>query len=263
MNHIGKLRQILQSRIEKKWRSRKGEYIAEAAVIAPMFILAVLALIGIIPVIGTVENIVFSASDELRREAVMCGFQPSAARVPVRLETRATAENRWLRHMYITNYRYRFSHGNMDDLIEIQMYAVNGVHDPLGVFDSIRVPLAVTGRAFTGRVRQGGAAGSFQDDSGMVFIFPEDGIRYHKESCQHVRACCRMVPLSSEIQKMYHPCPNCRAKTASAGAPVYIFSKAGEAYHYGSCRSVTRWCTEITKKRAEEMGYTACRTCGG
>ena len=247
----------------KRVFSKKGEYILEAAVIAPMFMLAVLALIGIIPVISNSENLVFSATDEMRREAAVCALHPSAARMPVRLEGRAKGENRWLKHLYITGYRYRFSHGNMEDLIEIHLQAVHGVHDPLGCFDHIRVPAVITGRAFTGRVRTGGAADSFQDDSRMVYIFPEEGIRYHSGSCQHVRACCKMVPLSDKIRKAYHPCPNCRAKTAATGAPVYVFSRAGEAYHYGSCRSVTRWCTEISLKQEKAQGYTACRTCGG
>ncbi|MCH4046155.1 MAG: hypothetical protein LKG42_08785 [Eubacterium sp.] len=249
--------------IFRKLKERKGGYIAEAAIIVPVFILAVIALIGIIPVISMAENLVFASSDELRREMVLCGLHPSASRMPVLLEVRARRENRELQHLYITGYQYRFSHGTIDDLIEVRMLAKGGVHDPLGKFDDIRFPALVTGRAFTGRLRSGSARGSFMDDERLVWIFPEDGIRYHEENCQHVRACCKMQPLSDAIKKHYHPCPNCRASSASLGSPVYVFERAGDAYHYGSCRSVTRWCSQVSLKEARELGYTACRTCGG
>ncbi|MGN1382185.1 MAG: hypothetical protein ACI4W2_05135 [Eubacterium sp.] len=247
----------------RKLKEKKGGYIAEAAIIVPVFILAVIALIGIIPVISMAENLVFAASDELRREMVLSGLHPSASRMPVLLEARVRSENRELQHLYITGYQYRFSHGTIDDLIEVRILAKGGVHDPLRNFDHIRFPALVTGRAFTGRVRQGNARGSFMDDGRLVWIFPEDGVRYHKESCQHVRACCRLMPLSDAIRKNYHPCPNCKASSASSGTPVYVFESAGEAYHYGSCRSVTRWCSQVSLKEARKLGYTACQTCGG
>lgn len=247
----------------RKLREKKGGYIAEAAIIVPVFILAVTALIGIIPVIAMAENLVFASSDELRREMLLCGLQPSASRMPVLLEARVHRENRELRHLYITGYQYRFSHGTMEDLIEVRMLAKGGVHDPLGQFDDIRFPALVTGRAFTGRVRRGSARGSFTDEEKLVWIFPEDGIRYHQENCQHVRACCKMRPLSDAIKKKYHPCPNCKASSASLGTPVYVFESAGEAYHYGSCRSVTKWCSQMSLNEAKKLGYTACRTCGG
>ncbi len=244
-------------------RTKQGGYITEAAIIVPMFILATIALIGIVPVIAMGENVVWCAADEIRQEGVLCRVNQSPGRMPVLLEARAHSESSALKHLYIESYDYLVPHGNIEDLIRIRFRAKGGVHDPLGNFDDIRFRGTVVGRAFTGRVRDGSARSSFEDDDSLVWIFPEDGVRYHQGSCQHVKASCRMVPLSEDVRSSYHPCPNCSAKTASIGTPVYVFDRDGEAYHYGDCRSVDRWCEQATRSHAEELGYTPCTVCGG
>ena len=97
----------------------------------------------------------------------------------------------------------------------------------------------------------------------MVYIFPDRGVKYHKASCTHVVANCRLVYLSGEVKKKYHACPNCGSGHAALGSPVFIFESDGEAYHLVSCKSVTRYCVQVRKSVAEARGYGPCSKCGG
>ena len=71
----------------QKRRTKRGSYIVEAAVIVPVFIVAVLMLIAIVPAMATCENTVFSAVDELRLESIKSAFRKNPAAVPGFAET--------------------------------------------------------------------------------------------------------------------------------------------------------------------------------
>lgn len=250
-------------RVGKRVFNKSGGYITEAAIIAPLFILAVIALISIIPVISMVENTVFAGADEMRQEAVLYNISPVAKGCPVMFKVRAERENKNLKHLMITGYYRGASHGDIEDLIILDLRARGGVYDPLEKFTDIPFSGRIVGRAYTGRYRKETGASDFGDGDRKVWIFPEDGVRFHNENCRHVKACCKNVRLTAALKSKLRPCPNCDAKAASIGSPVYVFPSAGEAYHLGHCRSVKKYCTETTKARASAEGYTPCLTCGG
>ena len=62
---------------------KRGSYIVEATIVVPVFILAVLMLISIIPIAASCENVIFSSADELRLESVKSAFRKNRAALPV------------------------------------------------------------------------------------------------------------------------------------------------------------------------------------
>ena len=49
---------------------KRGSYLVEAAIILPIFILGLIAIISVIPAISKAERVVFQTSDEMRLECI-------------------------------------------------------------------------------------------------------------------------------------------------------------------------------------------------
>jgi hypothetical protein len=121
-------------------------------------------------------------------------------------------------------------------------------------------------RAFVG-MEQGGAAMPFSemetaDGSGVVWVFPRAGTKYHGEYCSYIENDPKERMLTISIKKQYGPCEICAPAGLSYGNLVYCF-KTGSVYHRGECPTVTKYVTSIVEKEAENRGYTACSRCGG
>lgn len=240
--------------------SRKGGYVVEASVVIPVFILSVLMLISIIPAFRTVANYTFSVCDEMRLESVKSAFRENSAAAPLIIKGRLKRENTGSR-ANVSFYRYLYTGNNIDDLITLGIKADISGADPLGIFGDISFTGKVTARAFTGALIKN--APYRAEDDVKVFIFPENGEKYHSERCTYVVASCQMCYLSQEIKKKYKPCKNCNADSAQIGTVVYLFQKSGKAYHVKNCKSVDRYFIKINKSDAVGMGYGPCSKCGG
>jgi hypothetical protein len=244
--------------VSGRMTDKKGSYLVEAALVVPLFLLAMLLLVNVIPVIAKCENITYGAAEEMRMEMAKSAFRSDMAALPVLLTVRVKKENTKVEHFLVTKYRYRYKTDDTEDLICIRYTCRFGQPDPFGIFHKIRFNGALMGRAYTGAYYNGQRK---EDDT--VYVFPEDGKCYHGKDCTHVKANCRQLYLTASIQKHYHPCPNCKSGEAKLGTPVYCFDSYGEAYHLAGCKSVKRYYIDISRKSAIESGYVACSKCGG
>lgn len=242
--------------------NKKGMYIVEASIIMPLFICGMVMLISIIPIVSACENIVFAVSDELRLDAVKAAFSEEEITFPAVLTSRVISENNGISMFSINKYGRDISLSDIDDLIQVKFTARfkrSGILIPV---NSISFHGNVVTRAFTGSYHKVGGDGF---DDRTVYVFPEDGRRYHSRGCRYLEAHCHLTILTDELKNRYHACPLCGAAGAHIGGTVICFERAGEAYHMPSCRQVQRekYYTETTRSSAERAGYTPCSVCGG
>jgi len=245
---------------------KKGSYIVEATIVMPIFIAAVIALMSIVPMIASCENLIFSTADEMRLESVKSAFRKNPAALPLLLKDRATGENKKMDSFQILRYRYLYKDNEIEDLFTIQFRGRFSQNSPAAVFDSAIFEATVTARAFTGKLHKRPpdvGEDLNEEDEIKVYIFPEWGKRYHGKSCTYVKAACQMIYLSQNTKKEYRPCSLCNASSAQIGSPVFCFQNSGEVYHLSSCRIVKRYYVETSKSRARSKGYTPCAKCGG
>lgn len=247
--------------------NKRGSYIVEAAIVVPIFIMAVIMLISIIPIIATCENITFSAADEMHFEDAKSAFRKNPAAYPLSLKARESLENKRMKAFHVTGYNYLYGENGISDLIAVSFKATFSEKNPIGLFSSVRFSGHLVSRAFTGSYYndQPESRSEFEKnkDSELVYIFPNWGYKYHNKNCSYVKANCHLVYLSQDVRNKYHPCPLCNAGKAELGTPVFCFENSGEAYHLGNCSSVDKYYVEIEKDDAVKKGYTPCSKCGG
>ena len=248
------------NRIIKNLQKKKGTYIVEASLAIPVFIIATVIMMSIIPTIARCENIVFSTVDEMRLESLKAGIRENSTVLPLKLTGRINRENDGIKTALITEYRYLYEDHGMKDLISIGVRVRFSQNNPLGIKNNVVFNEYVVGRAFTGAYYDPSKVSS---DNRYVFIFPDWGEVYHNENCTYVIAGCRLVYLNRTVMRDYSPCKLCNAKSAQIGSPVFCFSKNGRAYHLGNCSTVDRYYIEISKTEAENKGYRPCSKCGG
>ena len=121
-------------------------------------------------------------------------------------------------------------------------------------------------RAYVGQVRNCKAMteAEFRNElADGVFIFPQDGEKYHNKNCTFVRSETKAVALTESVKRKYTGCRICRSKEAASGTRVYVFPEYGSRYHLPGCRVLERRCIEIEKDVAKERKYTPCSKCGG
>lgn len=129
-------------------------------------------------------------------------------------------------------------------------------------------------RAWTGREggsgREWGTGSSAgdPDENETVYVArnAENSKRYHtSKECHYISNKTVAVP-AGEVSRVrnesggrYHACPVCRPGKDSG--TVYVFSD-GEAYHEDpSCPALRSYVEEMTRKEAEELGYSECSYC--
>ncbi len=238
---------------------REGSYIVEAAVVIPVFVLAVMMLIGILPIIRTCEGIMYSASEELRMEMAKSSFRSNPVALPIAAELRMKKENPDASGIRIVSYRYRIRSGRTKDVICLKVRAVFRKTCGLGLYGDVRFLGGIKGRAFTGAYYHEEESG---EDDETVYIFPHRGYSYHNAGCTFVRKGCRQVFLTYDLKKRYRACPNCHAKESATGSAVFIFPY-GEAYHTSECSAVEHYYRTVRKSEAVRDGYRPCGKCGG
>lgn len=242
-------------------KNKRGMYIVEASIILPIFIAAMVMIISIIPLISKCENVVFSCADELRLDSARAGTGIKGSFFPGLAVARVSSENAGISIFSVNSYKKGVKRNGIEDLITVRFTC--GFVKGLSIIpvDSIRFSGNLTSRAFTGSAH---TVKSGADDN-TVYVFPEDGVRYHKKGCRYLSAHCHLTILSEELMTKYHACPLCNAKKAHIGSTVVCFERAGEAYHTQGCRQVEKekYYTETTRSSAERAGYSPCSVCGG
>lgn len=246
---------------------RRGYITLEAAVILPVFIMAVVSLIYYINVFSIHENIFYSTVEESWRLASKASVVKAAPAFRSELENRIQEENPAVNSTNIRSFRYLYWDGDLDNMIAVDGEHTIKMHLPLDFAHDFTLNCNVKCRGFTGK-SSGGNTMSFEEmeSEGVwdpVWIFPSSGEKYHNGACTYVKANAREMVLTADIKRRFNPCSLCEAETADVGAFVYCFMENGEAYHLEKCRQVTKYAVEINRQEAISKGYAACSKCGG
>ena len=246
--------------------NKKGNYLVEAAISLPVFMIAVMVMSSVILMYACIEDCNFIAANELRRGAAEAAVADTAVAVPYRLKKEMTSKHSQIRSAILTDAGIRTERWGVDELIAVRYSLTLGTVNPLGIRADAHYDLSLVTRAYVGRernVRRMTEDDLMDNDSVPVFIFPKRGEKYHSEGCGFLRADSRPGTLNSQVRKKYKSCPLCRSGKAADGTLIYYFPSAGEDYHLPGCTSLQRNFVEIDKETAIERGYCPCSKCGG
>ena len=246
--------------------NKKGNYLVEAAISLPVFIIAVMVMSSVILMYACIEDCNFIAANELRRGAAEAAVADTTVSIPYRLKKEIMSKHSQILSARLTDSGIRTSRWGVDELIAVRYRLTLGTPDPLGMNAKAHYDLSLVTRAYVGRERdeRNMTADEFMDSESVpVFIFPKWGERYHSDGCGFLKAASRSGTLNQSLRKRYRSCPLCRSGRASNGTLIYYFPSAGKDYHLPGCSSLQRNFIEIDRETAEERGYTPCSKCGG
>lgn len=255
--------------------SKKGGYIAEAAIVLPIFIVAVILLISIVPRAARCERLVYAICDEMTQENIQAHFFKSYMRCKSNLTDGALralkSDDSFSvdRLGYCHTDRVRSGRTSMviDDVITADFTAFITYLDPLSMGSDMEFSGKIKCRPYTGTERREEAMSredmERDENSDPVYVFPKSGERYHRKDCSVLNPACEAAVFSQDIRKRYGSCSLCNSGEKSIGSTVFLFRQAGEAYHTGRCSTVDKYYIEMERSEAGEKGYTACLICGG
>lgn len=247
-------------------RTKRGNYIVEAAITLPVFVIVLIVLNSIILMYVCIEDSNFITAKELRKaaaEAVLTDISPA---VPYDIAKEIKGNNSVAEDLIITDYMYRQSTPQNDELIGISFRMQMKAPNPMGLASEAEYNGSCITRAYVGKTRQlcpMTDAAMSGEDSEPVFIFPNRGERYHNKGCNTLTAHSTAAILGSAVRSSYRACPKCGSRKLPDGALVYVFPDEGEAFHAGECETLERNYIEVEKRTAVDRGYTPCLKCGG
>ena len=246
--------------------NKRGSYLIEAAIVLPVFIVAVIAMSSVILMYACIENCTFIAANELRRCSAEAVMADTSIVLPYRIRKEMKENNSQVHSARLTDAGFRCQRWGTDEILAFGFRLRLKTNNPLGIKAEADYDLAVATRAYVGRERDDSAmtAEEFADeDAEAVYIFPKRGEKYHSEGCTFLKAASTSATLGGSIKRKYKSCPLCHSSRAEDGALIYYFPADGEDYHLPGCASLQRNYIEINKSDALKRGYTACSKCGG
>ena len=238
----------------------------EAAITLPVLLIAMIVLSSIVLYYSCIEDAAFITATEFRKgsiEAVVSEGQPL---IPLEVAERTRDNHPILDSHRILEYGFRKNRNGLNELIYLNLELDMKTRNPLGILSQSRYDSALMTRAYVGQVRNCKAMteAEFRNElADGVFIFPQDGEKYHNKNCTFVRSETKAVALTESVKRKYTGCRVCRSKEAASGTRVYVFPEYGSRYHLSGCRVLERRCIEIEKDVAKERKYTPCSKCGG
>lgn len=244
--------------------NKKGSHIIEATICLPIYIMAIILLSSIILLYSAAENITFSVADELRLAAIEARYVKVNPLKPFQIKERVLEENKNVSECRIKSYSSCAKYKQFNNIIKFKMEAT--FDKSLMYFNSkASYRLNVMTRAFvgdSGKLNPMSKEEFANDDSEIVYIFPNYGECYHNENCTYVKNGCKPIILTESIKNRYSSCKTCNSSAANLGDVVYVFS-SGTSYHKSNCNLVEKNYIKIEKKTAIERGYRPCKKCGG
>ncbi|MBQ3964775.1 MAG: pilus assembly protein [Firmicutes bacterium] len=244
-----------------------GGYTIEAAIVLPLFVLAVMTIAFVIRVIGIEGSVMQIAADEAGRLAIDSYSVRSGILFEPALKARIYEECEDAVRCDTKGYQYLTVRGDKDGIILCTLKTEARLPVPFPLAKPPSFQTTVMARAWIGK-RSAGTPMPFEEmeeesDSVTVWVFPARGERYHKESCLFVSNEPREFVLTDRLRRNYAPCPICDSAELSNGSLVYCYPAYGESYHRGSCSQVDRYVVPMELEDAQSRGYTPCSKCGG
>lgn len=246
--------------------NKKGNYLVEAAISLPVFIIAVMVMSSVILMYACIEDCNFIMANELRRCAAESAVADTSLAVSHRIKKEISSKHSQIKSAVLADSAVRSERWGTDEIIAVRYRITLGTPAPFGIRPEAGYDLSLATRAYVGRERdeRNMTADEFMDDGSVpVFIFPKRGEKYHSEGCGFLKAASRSGILNQSVRKRYRSCPLCRSGKAGNGTLIYYFPAAGEDYHLPGCPSLQRNFIETDRETAQERGYTPCSKCGG
>ena len=245
----------------------KGGYTIEAAIVLPLFIIAVMTIAFVIRVTGIEGALMQITADETGRLAVDSYAVQSGLLMEPVLEARIYDECEDVIRTDVIRKEYLTERGGTDGIIRYTLQSEVNMPLPFPLARMPRIRTTVMARAWIGK-RSNGSPMPFEEmetDGGSVtvWVFPQRGEKYHKESCLFVTNEPREFVLTEQIRRKYDPCPICDSADLPAGSLVYCYPAYGESYHRASCSQVDKYVVPMDLEDAQSRGYTPCSKCGG
>jgi hypothetical protein len=207
------------------------------------------------------------AADETGRLAVDSYAVRSGLLLEPAVTSRIYEECGDVGHVSVRHYRYLTEQNGVDGLISYTLESEVNMPLPFPVVKKPKIRTSVLARAWIGKAWDGEPMPfeEMETDGGgvTVWVFPQRGERYHKESCLFVSNEPRQLVLTEQIRKRYTPCSICDSQTLPPGSLIYCYPAYGEVYHKAGCSQVDKYVVEMDLEDAESRGYTPCSKCGG
>ncbi len=251
----------------KRFRNKMGSYIVEAAVLLPIFILGIVAIISVLPAIAKSERIVYQTADEMRLESISSAFVQSRALISGKVIARVKSSDSSIKGFIAYSDIYREPSGHMDEMISMNWRGQLKQPSLTGIFDDIRISGRLIGRAFVGYERSATPADrsifETSQDGIPVFVFPNEGRKFHGKDCRILTSNVNIEVLTQKFKRSHKPCKICKAKSIPLMNRVYVFKGGDIRYHRESCSTVKRRFIQMDKSIAVKRGYQRCKICGG
>ncbi len=250
----------------KIWIDSRGSAIVEAAIVLPIFIIAVVTMCWLIKLCFLQTTVFSAAAEQVKQNSVSIfgdiGRLGLASGVRSMLEKEGVSSAGFEEKLSV----FDASKAGMSNLHRFKFSYDSKISIPAPIIKNVNLDNQITYRMWEGEKHTRKPMGFGNMESGgrgrPVWIFPRAGEKYHREHCRYVKSYCEKVPLSDQIRKKYDRCPLCTGKNERNGQTVYIF-KYGSAYHKSECNAVKKLVLCIDEKDALEKGYTPCSVCGG
>ena len=166
--------------------TKKGSITVEAAIILPLFIIAVLTISYTVKLIEAEENVINGVADEARYIAAYAYIERTGIGVKSRIEKRVR-EDKAAEAFSVKRLGYLYSDFHNTGLISIDMAYTVRNRMPVKMRGDFHRKTGILFRGFVGRDNKGQIF-SFDmmqtaDDGTTVWVFPVAGERYHSENC--------------------------------------------------------------------------------
>jgi hypothetical protein len=254
--------------------ARGGSLAVEAAIFLPLFLIGVMTVGWLIQMVSVSEQAFHSLADETGALAAEASLPVLSPAFKNDAEKRIRDENGWrMRSLSLSPVLYRVpyidtrSGTKHTDLISVSATWDMPIPLPPIFQRGLKSGGTVLCRAFVGKDNKATPMPFSEmeqnEDGTIVWVFPRAGERYHGEDCVYIKNNPREMLLTSQVRRSYDACSLCKPNAAGEGSLVYVFPRAGDAYHSGSCHIVERYVISVSEKDAQKDGYTACGKCGG
>ncbi len=257
----------LVQEVKDKLKNEDGHYILEASIIVPFVLALVIAIGSMCKAAELKEDIVYMGADEMRLALINSYIYGTDLNLASRLEERTKEERPDAKDLEISGFKSGFSIGGYTDLIGVCAEFGLKIVTPIPLQKDIKTKVSFLGRKFIGDKSEKSSFGyenmEKEESENVVYLFPQDGKRYHSKECTYVKPKKTVKPLTANLKKEYLPCDTCKSKKCKIGDSVYIFETYGKVYHKSDCKTIEKNIVEVDKEIATEKGYTPCSKCKG
>ena len=141
----------LKKLIEKT--GKKGSYVTEAAIVMPVLILSVCAMVLIIKIAAVCEGIWFAEVEEMRNAGLDTYKKITNVSLCKKIEEKVLSSEKSLTDFKVEECKSLHERNGIKDLISINSKADFNVVNPIGIDGKITLNTKIISRAFTGTLR--------------------------------------------------------------------------------------------------------------